>query len=703
MAEVVHYERDGAVGVITVDNPPVNALSVAVRAGLVDALARGLADAGAAALVILGAGRTFIAGADIREFGKPLTPPDLNEVIGRIEASPKPVIAALHGTALGGGLEVALGCHYRCAVASAQVGFPEVKLGLLPGAGGTQRLPRLIGVEPALEIIVSGDPVRAAKAHALGIVDEIVPGDLRAGAVELAARVVAEKRPLRKIGASDEKLLAARRNPAVFETFRQGIERQARGSLAPFKCIEAVQAAVTLPFDAGLRRERELFVECLLSPQSRAQIHAFFAEREATKIPDVPKDTPGRPITTAAVIGAGTMGGGIAMNFANAGIPVTVVDVTPAALDRGLAVVRKNYAATVEKGRLSPAEMERRTALIRGTLDFQAVADADIVIEAVFEEMGVKKDVFAKLDRMCKAGAILATNTSTLDVDEIASATARPGSVIGTHFFSPANVMRLLEIVRGARTAKETITTAAELARRLGKVWVLAGNCDGFIGNRMLAGYLREAEFLVEEGATPPQVDRVIYDFGFPMGPFAMCDLAGLDVGWRIRKGKARLRPKDLRYSPVADRLCEQGRFGQKTGAGWYRYEKGSRTPIPDPEVEALVAASAKEQGMTRRAVGDEEILARCLYPLVNEGARILEEGIALRASDIDVIYLYGYGFPRYRGGPMFWADTLGLKRVYEEIAAYHRVHGRPWQPAPLLRTLAEQGKSFRDFKGAGA
>ncbi len=703
MADVVHYERDGAVGVITVDNPPVNALSVEVRAGLVDALARGLADAGAAALVILGAGRTFIAGADIREFGKPLTPPDLNEVIGRIEASPKPVIAALHGTALGGGLEVALGCHYRCAVASAQVGFPEVKLGLLPGAGGTQRLPRLIGVEPALEIVVSGDPVPAPKAHALGIVDEIVPGDLRAGALEFAARVAAEKRPLRKISAGDEKLLAARSNPAVFETFRTGIERQARGYLAPFKCIEAVQAAVTLPFEAGLRRERELFVECLLSPQSRAQIHAFFAEREATKIPDVPKDTPVRLIKTAAVIGAGTMGGGIAMNFANAGIPVTVVEATAEALDRGLAVVRKNYAATVEKGRLSPAEMERRTALIRGTLDFQAVADADIVVEAVFEEMGVKKDVFAKLDRICKAGAILATNTSTLDVDEIASATARAGSVIGTHFFSPANVMRLLEIVRGARTAKETIATAAELARRIGKVWVLAGNGDGFIGNRMLAGYLREAEFLVEEGATPPQVDRVIYDFGFPMGPFAMSDLAGLDVGWRIRKGKAHRRPKDLRDSPVADRLCEQGRFGQKTGAGWYRYEKGSRTPIPDPEVEALAAASAREQGLTRRAVGDGEILARCLYPLVNEGARILEEGIALRPSDIDVIYLHGYGFPRYRGGPMFWADTLGLKRVYEEIAAYHRAYGRHWEPAPLLRTLAEQGQSFRDFKGAGA
>jgi 3-hydroxyacyl-CoA dehydrogenase len=703
MASVVSYERHGTVGVITVDHPPVNALSVDVRGGLIDCLNRGLADGGATAIVVMGAGRTFIAGADIREFGKPLVPPDLNEVIARIEASPKPVIAALHGTALGGGLEVALGCHYRCAVGSAQVGFPEVKLGLLPGAGGTQRLPRLIGVEPALEIIASGDPVPAAKALALGIVDEIVPGDLMGGALGFARRVVVEKRPLRKISASDEKVQAARENPAVFESFRKGIERRARGYFAPFKCIEAVQAAATLPFDAGLRRERELFIECLQSPQSKAQIYAFFAEREATKIPDVPKETPAQPIRRAAVIGAGTMGGGIAMNFANAGIPVTVVEATQEALDRGLAVVGRNYAATVEKGRLSQAEMDRRIGLIRGTLAYEAVADADIVIEAVFEEMGVKKQVFAKLDRLCTPSAILASNTSTLDIDEIASATSRPGTVIGTHFFSPANVMRLLEIVRGARTAKETIATATELARRIGKVWVLAGNCDGFIGNRMLAGYIREAGFLLEEGATPQQVDKVIYDFGFPMGPFAMSDLAGLDVGWRIRQGKAASRPRDLRDSPVADRLCERGRFGQKTGAGWFRYEKSSRAPLPDPEVEALIAASAREQGITRRTIGDEEILTRCLYPLVNEGARILEEGIALRASDIDVIYLYGYGFPRYRGGPMYWADTLGLKRVYGEIAAYHRTHGTYWEPAPLLKRLAEQGKGFRNGKGAPA
>ncbi len=698
MSTLVSYERERTIGVITIDNPPLNALSVGVRQGLLDGLAHGLRDAGATALVIMGAGRAFSAGADIREFDRPLGPPDLNDVIGRIEASPKIVVAALHGTALGGGLEVALGCHYRCALRSTRVGFPEVTLGLVPGAGGTQRLPRLVGAELALRIIASGELMPAEQAHRLGRIDELIDGDLRGGAIALAERLVAEGRPLRKLSATEDKLEAARRDPGIFDRFRQEIERQARGYLAPFKCIEAVRAAVTLPFAAGLRRERELFLECLASPQSRAQIHAFFAEREATKILDVPRDTPARPIGTAAVIGAGTMGGGIAMTFANAGIPVAVVEASGEALDRGLAVVRKNYAATVEKGRLTPAEMERRLALIRGTLAWEAVAQADIVVEAVFEEMAVKQEVFGRLDRLCKPTAILATNTSTLDVDRIAQATSRPGQVIGTHFFSPANVMRLLELVRGARTATETIATAAALAGRLGKVWVLAGNCDGFIGNRMLAGYFREAAFLVEEGATPEQVDRVLYDFGFAMGPFAVSDLAGLDVGWRIRKGKAAARPTDLRYSPVADWLCERGRFGQKTGAGWYRYEPGGRTPRPDPEVAALIAESARAQGLRRREVGDEEVLTRCLYPLVNEGARLLAEGIALRPGDIDVVYLHGYGFPRYRGGPMYWADTLGLKRVFDEIARYHRAHGRLWEPAPLLRQLAEQGKGFRDL-----
>ena len=669
MSDLVAFEKQGSVGVITVNNPPVNALSQGVRQGLTDAIAKGAADPGVSAMVIIGGGRTFIAGADIREFGKPPLPPGLHSVLDAIEASTKPVVAAIHGTALGGGLEVCLACHYRVA-----------------------------GVEAALKMIVSGDPVGAPRAKELGIVDEVVSDDLRAGAVAFAERVVAEKRPLRKISAMDDKLAPARANPALFDTFRKGIEREARGYLAPFKCIEAVQAAVTLPFAEGMKKERELFQECMASPQSRGQIHAFFAEREATKIPDVPVGTPTKKIERAAVIGAGTMGGGIAMNFANAGIPVTVVEVAQDALDRGLAVVRKNYAATVEKGRLSQADMDKRMSLITGSLDRAAVREADIVIEAVFEEMAVKKEVFAALDKIAKPDAVLASNTSTLDIDQIASATSRPEAVIGTHFFSPANVMRLLELVRGAKTSKETIATSAELARRIGKVWVLAGNCDGFIGNRMLHPYLREAEFLVEEGASPQQVDKVIYDFGFAMGPFAMQDLAGLDVGWRIRKGKAATRRKDLRYSHVGDKLCEQGRFGQKTGAGWYRYEPGSRVPKPDPEVEAIIAACAKEGGIARRTVGDEEVLARCLWALVNEGARILEEGIALRASDIDVTYLYGYGFPRYRGGPMFYADQVGLKKVYADVAAFHTRHGEPWTPAPLLERLAKEGKGFRDF-----
>jgi 3-hydroxyacyl-CoA dehydrogenase len=698
MSDLVTFEKQGNVGVITVNNPPVNALSQGVRQGLLDGVAKGLADAGVSAMVIIGGGRTFIAGADIREFGKPPQPPSLHTVLDAIEGSSKPVVAAIHGTALGGGLEVCLACHYRVAVAAGQVGLPEVKLGLLPGAGGTQRLPRVAGVETALRMIVSGDPVRAPKAKELGIVDEVVGDDLRAGAVAFADRVVAEKRPLKKISAMDDKLAPARANPGLFDAFRKSIEREARGYLAPFKCIEAVQAAVTLPFAEGLKRERALFQECMASPQSKGQIHAFFAEREATKIPDVPSGTPARKIERAAVIGAGTMGGGIAMNFANAGIPVTVVEVAQDALDRGLAVVRKNYAATVEKGRLSQADMDKRMGLIAGSIDRTAVREADIVIEAVFEEMGVKKEVFAALDKIAKPGAVLASNTSTLDIDQIASATSRPESVIGTHFFSPANVMRLLELVRGAKTSKETIATSAELARRIAKVWVLAGNCDGFIGNRMLHPYLREAEFLVEEGASPQQVDKVIYDFGFAMGPFAMQDLAGLDVGWRIRKGKAATRRKDLRYSHVGDKLCEQGRFGQKTGAGWYRYEAGSRAPKPDPEVEAVIAACAKEGGIARRTVGDGEVLARCLWALVNEGASILEEGIALRASDIDVTYLYGYGFPRYRGGPMFYADQVGLKKVYAEVAAFHTRHGEPWTPAPLLERLAKEGKGFRDL-----
>jgi 3-hydroxyacyl-CoA dehydrogenase len=696
MADLVEYNRRGAVGVITVNNPPVNALSQGVRQGLADALAKGIADGEARALVLIGGGRTFIAGADIREFGKPPQPPDLNGVIAQYEASPKLVVAAIHGTALGGGLEVAFGCHYRCAVAGGQVGFPEVKLGLLPGAGGTQRLPRLSGVEAALSLIVAGDPIPAARAQALGIVDEIVPGDLLEGACAFAERLAAEGKPLRKIRDLQDKVQGT--NPAVFAEFRKGLERSARGFFAPFRCVDAVEAAATLPFDEGLRRERELFAQCMQSTQSKAQIHVFFSEREVAKIPDVPKETPVKAIKSAAVIGAGTMGGGIAMNFANAGIPVSVVEMSQEALDRGLAVVRKNYAATVEKGRLSQKDMDARMALIRGGLGFDAIAEADIVVEAVFEEMDVKKKVFATLDKAARPDAILASNTSTLDIDQMAGATSRPGQVIGTHFFSPANVMRLLEIVRGKATSKETIATTMELARRIRKVGVLVGNCDGFVGNRMLAPYLREAEFLVEEGALPQQVDKVIYDFGLPMGPFAMGDMAGLDVGWRIRKGKEATRNRRLRYSPIADRICEMGRFGQKTGAGWYRYEKGSRAPVPDPEIEALIAKTSKEQGIERRAVGDEEILKRCVYALINEGAKILEEGFALRASDIDIIYIYGYGFPVHRGGPMFYADTVGPAAVYDDVCKFQKQHGELWQPAPLLERLARENKRFRDL-----
>ena len=696
MSTPVEYQRRGAVGVITINNPPVNALSVAVRQGIADGLAQAAADAQAKAVVIIGGGRTFIAGADIREFGKPLQPPDLNEVIRRLEECPKPVVAALHGTALGGGLEVALGCHYRCAVAAAQVGFPEVKLGLLPGAGGTQRLPRVAGIEAALTMITSGNPIPAAQAAALGLVDEVVPGDLLDGAVAYAERLVAEGRPLRKISEMQDKVAGVA--PAVFDESRKGLARSARGFEAPQRCVDAVQAAATLPFAEGLKRERALFAGLMQGAQSKAQIHVFFSEREATKIPDVPKETPVKPIKSAAVIGAGTMGGGIAMNFANAGIPVRVLEMSQEALDRGLAVVRKNYAATVEKGRLSQKDMDTRMSLISSTLSYDEIGSADIVVEAVFEEMGVKKQVFGILDRAARPDAILATNTSTLDIDAIAGATSRPGQVIGTHFFSPANVMRLLEIVRGARTSKETIATAMELARKIRKVGVLVGNCDGFAGNRMLHGYIREAEFLLEEGALPQQVDKVIYDFGLPMGPFTMGDLAGLDVGWRIRKGKAATRPKHLRYSPIGDRICEMGRFGQKTGAGWYRYEKGSRNPVPDPEIEALIIRTSREQGFERRQISNQEILKRCMYPLINEGAKILEEGIAIRSSDIDVIYIYGYGFPVYRGGPMFYADTVGLGRVYDDICAFHKAHGEFWQPAPLLERLAREGKRFRDL-----
>jgi 3-hydroxyacyl-CoA dehydrogenase len=683
----VDLERRGRVAILTVDNPPVNALSQHVRQGLRDGVKQASADPGAGAIVIVCAGRTFIAGADITEFGKPLQEPGLHEVLDLIEEGPKPVVAAIHGTALGGGLEVALACHYRIGVRTARFGLPEVKLGLLPGAGGTQRLPRVVGVEKALAMIVGGDPIGADEALGHKLIDEIVEGDLRAAAAAFAERILAERRPLKKIRDLDEPLAAVRGKPEVFASFRKSVARQTRGFRAPENCIKAVEAAVTMPFERGLERERELFLELLSSPESKAQRYFFFAEREAAKIPDVPADTPTREIRKAAVIGAGTMGGGIAMNFANVGIPVTVVEITGDALERGLAVVRKNYESTAKKGRLAPRDVEARMGLIRGTTDFGAISDADIVVEAVFEEMPIKKEVFAKIDSIAKADAVLATNTSTLDVNEIASATARPESVIGMHFFSPANVMRLLEVVRGAKTAKTVIASAMGVGRRIQKVPVLVGVCDGFVGNRMLYQRGREAEKLVLEGALPHQVDTVLYDFGFPMGPFAMGDLAGLDVGWRIRKAKGR-------KSPVADRLCEMGRFGQKTGAGYYKYGT-DRTPTPDPEVERIILEVAAEAGIVRRPIADDEILARLLYPMVNEGAKILDEKIAIRASDIDVIWVYGYGWPMYRGGPMFWADEIGLSKIRDRLLEWQRREGDVWKPAAMLDRLVAKGERF--------
>ena len=686
----VDLDRRGRIAVLTINNPPVNALSQHVRQGLRDGVTQAIADAAVGAIVITCAGRTFIAGADITEFGKPPREPGLHEVLDLIESSPKPVVAAVHGTALGGGLEVTLACHYRVGVRTARFGLPEVKLGLLPGAGGTQRLPRVVGVEKALQMIVSGDPIGADAALNHGLIDAIVDGDLTAAGVAFAEKILSERRPLKKIRDLEDALAAARGKPEVFADFRKSVARQTRGFRAPESCVKAVEAAVNLPFDAGLKRERELFLELMASPESKAQRYFFFAEREAAKIPDVPPDTPAKEIKTAAVVGAGTMGGGIAMTFANVGIPVTVVEIAREPLERGLAVVRKNYEATASKGRLTAADVDKRMGLIRGTTDFGAIADADIVIEAVFEEMAVKKDVFAKLDKICKADAVLATNTSTLDVNEIAGATARPESVIGMHFFSPANVMKLLEVVRGAKTSKPVIATAMSVGRRIGKVPVLVGVCYGFVGNRMLHQRGKQAERLILEGALPQQVDKVLYDFGFPMGPFAMGDLAGLDVGWRIRKGRGE-------RALIADRLCELGRFGQKTGAGYYRYESGDRTPIPDPDVEKIILEVSREQSVQRRPISDQEILERLLYPMVNEGAKILEEKLAIRASDIDVIWVYGYGWPVYRGGPMFWADQVGLKAIKTRMLETQRRHGDVWQPAALLSRLADAGKAFLD------
>ncbi|MBK9426361.1 MAG: enoyl-CoA hydratase/isomerase family protein [Gammaproteobacteria bacterium] len=694
MSDAVSFTRDGEIGVITVANPPVNALSQPVRAGLKDAVQAGLADAGVKAMVLICDGATFIAGADIREFGKPLAAPSLVPVIDAMEASDKPIVAAIHGTALGGGLEVALGCHYRVAVPGARVGLPEVNLGLLPGAGGTQRLPRLVGVEKALDFIVQGTHVPAAEARRLGLLDELIEGDLKTGAIAFARRVLAENRGVKRASALPVAPVAA----DFFANYEAGIARRLRGFKAPFNIIKAVQAAAELPFAAGMKREAELFQELMTSSESRAQRHVFFAEREVAKIPGLPKDTAQREIKTAAVIGAGTMGGGIAMNFANAGIPVTLLEINREALDRGIAVIRKNYEATASKGRLTTADVEKRMGLITPSTAYDDIKQADVVIEAVFENMDIKKEVFRTLDSVAKPGAILATNTSTLNVDEIASATKRPQDVIGMHFFSPANVMRLLENVRGKQTANDVIATVMNLSRRIGKIGALVGVCDGFVGNRMLHQRTREAMFLVEEGARPEQIDKVLYDFGFPMGPFAMADMAGLDVGYKVRQERRKAGKIEPRESLWIDRIVEMGRHGQKTNAGIYRYADG-RTPLPDPEIERLIAQCARDAGIAQRQISDQEILERCLYPMINEGAKILEEGIAARALDIDIIWINGYGFPAYRGGPMFWADEIGLKTVCEAYRKYAGQFGDTyWKPAPLLEKLAREGKGFYDL-----
>jgi len=680
----VDLRRDGEIAVVTVDNPPVNALKYEVRAGLTQALAHARDDDAVSAVVIACAGRTFFAGADITEFGKPPQAPSLHDVIVAIEAMPKPVVAALHGTALGGGFELALACHFRVAVPGARVGLPEVKLGLLPGAGGTQRLPRLVGPEKALQMIASGEPIGAAEARADGIVDEIVEGDLAAAAIDFALRVVREGRPLRLVRDREEKLIGE-----GFADAAEALTRRLRGREAPAACVEAVRNAIVLPFEEGLKRESELFRKLVTGDQSKAQRHIFFAEREAAKVPGIQEGTKPRPIASGAVIGAGTMGGGIAMCFANAGIPVTIVETGRDLLQKGLDRAAANYRATVSRGGLSADEMERRIGLITGVTELDAVGSADVVIEAVFEEMDLKKRVFSDLDRLAKPNALLATNTSTLDVDEIARATKRPQDVLGTHFFSPANVMRLLEIVRGAATAPDALATAVTLGRRIGKVPVTVGVCYGFVGNRMLARRSVETERLLLEGALPQEVDNAVAAFGFPMGPFAMADMAGLDVGWRIRKGRGE-------RNEIEDALCEAGHYGQKTGKGYFRYDARSRTPLPDPEVEKIILETSSRLGVNRRPIGEEEIVERMILPMINEGARILDEGIATRPGDIDVIWVYGYGWPVWRGGPMYYADRLGLAHIRDRLTFYaDRSRDETLRPAPLIRRLAAEGRGF--------
>ncbi len=702
MKGTVHYTTDGNVAVLRIDNPPVNPLSSGVRQGLKDGLEKALQDDAVEAIVLFGEGRAFIAGADISEFGGESKGPSLHECLTMMEQSPKIVVAAINGTAFGGGLEVALCADYRVAAPTAPVGLPEVKLGLLPGAGGTQRLPRLIGAEKALNFILTGDPIPAPKAKELGIVDEVIEGDdFLAGALQWTRDQVSAGAGKRRIRDDSGKAAADRGKDEIFAEARRNAARRMRGRFAPEMIIQCVEAAVNLDdFDAGMKVEAENFRKCLEHPQRQALIHLFFAEREVAKIPDVPKDTEVKKIASAGVVGCGTMGGGITMCFANAGIPVTVLEMNQEALDKGLGVIRKNYEGMVQRGRISEAQMNKRMELITGTLSYEDFGDKDVVVEAVYENLDVKREIFRKFEEVCKPGAILASNTSGLDLDAMAEVTSRPGDVIGMHFFSPANVMRLLEVVRGAETSKSTIATVMKLGKTLGKVAVLSGNAPGFIGNRMLAGYTRQAGEMILQGATPYQVDKVIGEFGMPMGPFQMQDLVGLDLGWRARR-LAGQKPEDMPITVrVADKLAEMERFGQKNGRGFYIYQEGSRAGQPDPEVVKLVEETSAELGIKRTEISDDEVLKRCIYALINEGARILEDGIALRPCDIDIVYINGYGFPEVTGGPMFWADQQGLDNVYQDILKYHETYGDFWKPAPLLERLAKEGKTFGSLQG---
>jgi 3-hydroxyacyl-CoA dehydrogenase len=690
---LVYFERHGDIGVVIVDNPPVNALSPGVPEGIVKHIDAGAADPAIKAMVVIGAGRSFIAGADIRQFGKG-RPPLTRKPYDAYEQSSKPIVAAIHGYALGGGLENALACHYRIAVASAKVGLPEVLIGLLPGGGGTQRLPRLIGPKAALDLIVSGRHVPAPEAAELGILDRIVPSDadLKLEAIKFANEI-SDKRPLRLIR---DIVAELPEGEDLFEAKKKEISRRARNQIAPYNNIKAVQAAVEMQFEDGLKRERELFEELVNSNESKALRYAFFAEREAQKLPDVPKGTPVKTIKTAAVVGAGTMGGGIAMCFADAGIPVQVLEISEEALEKGFERIRNNYEVSVKRGSLEAAEMVKRVALISKATAYEQIAEADVVIEAVFEEMGVKQQVFKEIDRVMKPDALLLTNTSALDIDQIAEVTSRPEKIGGAHFFSPANVMKLLEVVKGAKTTPEVTASTMALGKLISKAPAACGNCDGFLANRSRTPFNSEMVIMLEEGCLPEQVDKVMVEFGYPMGPFAVGDLAGLDIGYAGRKRRAEADP-NYRTLPIADKLVEMGRLGQKTGAGWFKYEKGDRTPHPDPIVTDLINSMSKDMGNTPRSFTDEEILKRLLFSSVNEACKILEEKISYRASDVDIMWLYGFGFPRYRGGLMYWADGIGVQQVYNQIAAWHQAYGDRWAPSDLLRRLADKKVSFRE------